>query len=100
MIQIKDSLGIDSKPLEQKREKPAPSSALKTTAGESASAQDKAVFSERSREAARAADIAAAAPSSRQEKIDRIKEAIANNQYQVSSEQVAERMIVDFLKGI
>jgi flagellar biosynthesis anti-sigma factor FlgM len=99
MIQIKDSLGIEPKILEPKKDKP--SAPAKGTAGESqATSQDKVMFSEKSREAARAAEIAAAPTVDRLEKIDQIKEAIANNQYQVSSEQLAERMIVDFLKGM
>jgi flagellar biosynthesis anti-sigma factor FlgM len=99
MIQIKDSLGIESKPLESKREKP--SAPARVATGESqAAARDKVMFSEKSKEAARAAEIVAATPPSRQEKIEQIREAIANNQYQVSSEQLAERMITDFLKGI
>ena len=101
MIKIKDSLGIDTRPLEQNRDKGSAGSAkAKPGSVDAATSQDKVVLSDRSREAMKASEALAATPATRQEKIDELKNAIANNTYHVTSEQVADRIIVDFLKGV
>lgn len=99
MIQIKDSLGIDTRPLDKNRDRPAASGKAKSSGGgEAVPSQDKVVLSGKSKDALRAQEALANTPVTRQEKIDAIKEQIANNEYQVSSEKVAQRMIVDFLR--
>ena len=99
MIQIKDSIGIDSRPLDKSRERPSAGKAKTDSGAEvSSSSQDKVVLSGKSKEALRAQEVLASTPPTRQEKIDAIKEQIANNEYKVASEKVASRMIVDFLR--
>ncbi len=98
MIQIKDSLGVDTRPLDKNKDKPAGSRSKVSTGSEGQSSQDKVVLSGKSKEAARANEVLAATPPTRQEKIDEIKQRIANNEYHVPSNEVAGRMIVDFLR--
>jgi flagellar biosynthesis anti-sigma factor FlgM len=101
MVQINDSLSIDSRPVEKNRDKGGGAiKNNKATGSESAGAQDTAKFSERSKEAVRAAEVLAVTPLTRQEKIDEIKERIANNEYHVPADKVAQRMIVDFLREL
>lgn len=100
MIQIKDSLGIDSRPLDKNRDKPAGGRVRSEAGADSASSQDKVVLSGKSKEAVRASEVLASTPPTRQEKIDEIKQRIENNEYHVPSSEVAGRMIVDFLRDM
>ena len=99
-MQIKDTLSLENRPLDKNRDKTAPSRPKTSGAAESQSSQDKVMISDRSREAARANEALAAAPATRQEKIAEIKMRIENNEYEVSSDKVAQRMIVDFLREL
>jgi flagellar biosynthesis anti-sigma factor FlgM len=101
MVLVNDSLGIDSRPVEKNGEKGRGAIRNNKSAGNgSAGAQDTVVLSDRSKEAVRAAEVLAATPLTRQEKIDEIKERIANNEYHVPADKVAQRMIVDFLREL
>jgi negative regulator of flagellin synthesis FlgM len=100
MVQINDQLSIDSRPVEKNRDKGSPLKNSKAAGSESAGAQDTVEFSDRSKAAVRAAEVLAATPLTRQEKIDEIKERIANNEYHVPADKVAQRMIVDFLREL
>ncbi|ADK85702.1 Anti-sigma-28 factor FlgM family protein [Desulfarculus baarsii DSM 2075] len=99
---IKDTLGVRDKALEGRdgSSRVGKSGAKVTSASvtDSASAaEDTVALSNRSKELARAHEAVVNAPDVRRQKIEELKRQVANNEYQVNAEQVAHRMIVDFL---
>lgn len=103
-MQIKETLGFGNKPLEG-RDRPGGASrngdGAATRSGaeaQAAAAGDRAEFSGRSRELAKASETLSATPAVRQEKVAEIRRRLDNNEYQVDSEKVAGKMIVDFLR--
>lgn len=97
---IKDTLGVDTRPLDKGRDKTISGRAKSEAGAETQAGQDKVILSDKSKEAVRATEIASVPTPSRQEKIAELKERIENNEYHVPSDQIAGRMIVDFLKEI
>ncbi len=102
---IKDALGIGNKTVDgrdrapeagRSREKPVSQSGAEAQAA----ASDRVELSGRSREMAKAHEAVAAAPEVRQQKVEEIKASIANGQYEVDADQVAQKMIVNFLEEI
>ena len=57
-------------------------------------------ISGKSREIARVHEAASADSAQRAQKVAEIKSRIENNEYQVDSEQVAHKMVMDFLKEL
>jgi negative regulator of flagellin synthesis FlgM len=102
---IKDALGIGNKTVEGRdRAQEASRSKDKPTSQSGAEAQaassDRVELSGRSREMAKAHEAVAATPDVRQQKVEEIKASIANGQYEVDADQVAQKMIVNFLEEI
>jgi len=98
---IKDTLGVRDKALESRDGssrvgKPGRAASASVTDSASA-AEDTVALSNRSKELARAHEAVVNAPDVRRQKIEELKRQVANNEYQVNAEQVAHRMIVDFL---
>jgi negative regulator of flagellin synthesis FlgM len=102
---IKDALGIGNKSLEG-RERTQEAGRTREKAGSrsgaeaQAAASDRVELSGRSREMAKAHEAVAAAPEVRQQKVEELKASIANGQYEVDADQVAQKMIVNFLEEI
>ena len=101
-MQVKDTLGIRDKALEAReatsRTKKGASKAISASGAEANSvAEDTVALSERSRNMAKANEIATATSDLRRQKVEELKRQVANNEYQVDAEKVAHRMIVDFL---
>lgn len=102
---IKDALGIGNKTVEGRdRAQETSRSSNKPTSQSGAEAQaaasDRVEISGRSREMAKAHEAVAATPDVRQQKVEEIKASIANGQYEVDADQVAQKMIVNFLEEI
>jgi negative regulator of flagellin synthesis FlgM len=101
-MQIKDPLGINSKSLERKDQAGTTSRVSRgeeSSSGDSSTQAtgDRVQISGKSREMARAAEVASGASDVRAEKISEIKERVDNNQYEVDADKVAHKMIVEFL---
>lgn len=104
-MEIKETLGVKNKPVENRDQaaavaKNGQQAASASGADAQAASADRVEISGRSREMARAADSMASAPEVRQDKVAEIKDRIESNQYQVDSEKVAHKMIVDFLNEL
>ncbi|MCC7440150.1 MAG: flagellar biosynthesis anti-sigma factor FlgM [Bdellovibrionales bacterium] len=69
-----------------------------TTDATGAAADASSDISPRAREFARAKEVAASAPDVRQAKIDELKRRIANREYNVKPEAVADRMVQEHLQ--
>ena len=104
-MQIKETLGLTNKAVEG-RERAASAGRAEdkaaTKSGElaQAAAADRVEISGRSREMAKAAETLTATPDIREQRVAEIKQRIANHEYKVDADQVAHRMIVDFLREL
>ncbi len=104
-MQIKETLGYPSK-IPEGRERPNGSgkatekSATASGAEAAAAASDRVELSGRSREMAKASEVLAATPSVRSDMVNEIRRRLENNEYQVDSEKLADKMIVDFLRDV
>lgn len=104
-MQIKETLGLTNKALEgrERTGSTARSGSKAITASGAtaeAEAQDRVELSGRSREMAKAADVLANTPEVREQKVAELRRRIDNQEYQVDPDQVAQRMIVNFLREI
>jgi negative regulator of flagellin synthesis FlgM len=102
---IKDALGIGNKTVEgrdraQETSRSRDKAASRSGTEAQAASSDRVELSGRSREMAKAHEAVAAAPDVRQQKVEEIKASIANGQYEVDADQVAQKMIVNFLEEI
>lgn len=99
---IKDSLGVRDKALEGREasSRVGKSGAKAVTASgaeATAASEDRVELSGRSKDLAKAHEAVAGTPDVRRQKVEELKRQVANNEYQVKAEEVAHRMIVDFL---
>ncbi|MGD9123688.1 MAG: flagellar biosynthesis anti-sigma factor FlgM [Desulfarculaceae bacterium] len=104
-MEIKGTLGVSQKALEGREktngvssdaappDRPAESESQAATA-------DRVEISGRSREMAKANEVLSSTPEVREAKVAEIKERIDNDEYEVDSEKVAHKMIVEFLEEI
>lgn len=104
-MQIKETLGLTNKALEGRERATAGvrgGSKAMTASGATAEAeaQDRVELSGRSREMAKAAEALAATPEVREQRVAELRRQIDNREYQVDADQVAHRMIVNFLREI
>lgn len=101
---IKDALGIGNKTVERRdRAQETVRSGDKAASQSGAEAQaatDRVELSGRSREMAKAHEAVAATPEVRKQKVEEIKASVANGEYEVNADQVAQKMIVNFLEEI
>ncbi|MCA1905443.1 MAG: flagellar biosynthesis anti-sigma factor FlgM [Desulfarculus sp.] len=104
-MQIKETLGLTSKVVEN-RDRASSSVRVEdkaaTSSGEmaQAAASDRVELSGRSREMAKAAEALASTTDVREQRVAEIRQRIANQEYKVDADQVAQRMIVDFLREL
>lgn len=103
-MQIKETLGLTNKALEGRERTGAAGRGGKAVtasgAKAEAEAQDRVELSGRSREMAKAAEVLAATPEVREQRVAELRRRIDNHEYQVDADQVAHRMIVNFLREI
>lgn len=104
-MQIKETLGLGSKPLEERGRAGAAGRAgdKAATASGAAAAQaasDRVELSGRSREMAKAAESLANTPEVREGRVAEIRRRIDNHEYQVDADKVAQKMIMDFLREV
>jgi negative regulator of flagellin synthesis FlgM len=102
---IKDALGIGNKTVEgrdraQDTARAGDKAASQSGAEAQAAATDRVELSGRSREMAKAHEAVAATPEVRKQKVEEIKASVANGEYEVDADQVAQKMIVSFLEEI
>lgn len=102
---IKDALGIGNKTVDRRdRAQDTARSGDGATSQSGAEAQaastDRVELSGRSREMAKAHEAVAATPEVRKQKVEELKESVANGEYEVNADQVAQKMIVSFLEEI
>ena len=102
---IKDALGIGNKSVErrdaaQENARSGDKATSQSGAEAQAAATDRVELSGRSREMAKAHEAVAAAPEVRKQKVEEIKASVANGEYEVDADQVAQKMIVSFLEEI
>ncbi len=104
-MQIKESLGLTNKPLEERGRtagagRVGDKAATSSGAEAAAAAADRVELSGKSREMAKAAEALAATPEVREQKVAEIRRRIDNHEYQVDADKVAQKMIMDFLREI
>ena len=104
-MQIKETLGLTNKVVEGRERASGPGRSedkAATKSGEmaQAAAADRVELSGRSREMAKAAETLATTPDVREQRVAEIKQRIDNQEYKVDPDQVAHRMIVDFLREL
>ncbi|MCA1987929.1 MAG: flagellar biosynthesis anti-sigma factor FlgM [Desulfarculus sp.] len=104
-MQIKETLGLTNKAVENRdraSSSPRVEDKAATRSGEMAQAasSDRVELSGRSREMAKAAEALANTTDVREQRVAEIKQRIANQEYTVDAEKVAQRMIVDFLREL
>jgi negative regulator of flagellin synthesis FlgM len=103
-MQIKETLGLTSKTVENRgasgSSRVEDKAATKSGELAQAAAADRVELSGRSREMAKAAEALANTPEVREQRVAEIKQRIANHEYKVDADQVAQRMIVDFLREL
>jgi negative regulator of flagellin synthesis FlgM len=100
---IKDALGVGKKVVERERAQETGRQGHKPAQTPEAGGQggaDRVDISGRSKEMAKAHEAVASAPEVRGSKVEAIKERVANGEYEVDADKVAEKMIVDFLNEI
>ncbi len=102
---IKDALGIGNKTVEgrdraRETARAGERAVSRSGAEAQAAATDRVELSGRSKEMAKAHEAVAATPEVRQQKVQEIKESIANGQYEVDADNVAQKMIVSFLEEV
>jgi len=97
---IKDALGIGNKALqgrERAQEAGRDSGGGGRAAEAAASSGDRVDISGRSKEMAKAHEALSATPEVRQNKVEDVKARLANGSYEVDADEVANKMILDFL---
>ncbi|MCB2184832.1 MAG: flagellar biosynthesis anti-sigma factor FlgM [Deltaproteobacteria bacterium] len=97
-MQIKHTPGLINKPLEgQGQAKGAERKEARGGSAGGAAAGDQVSFSGQSRILAKAAEAATQADEVRWDKVAEIKKRLADGDYQVDSDTLASKMILDFL---
>ena len=104
-MQIKDTLGLGNKALEDRGRTGATGragdkAATASGAAAAAAASDRVELSGRSREMAKAADTLGNTPDVREGRVAELRRQIDNNEYQVNADKVAQKMIMDFLREV
>ncbi len=99
-MEIKDSVGIGPRGIDRRTPTSSTSTPARTSRPDPGTGTDRVEISGRSKEMAKAAEAAHSATDLRQEKIEAIRQKIASNTYEVPSEKVAHKMILEFLEEL